>query len=134
MSLYRVLCLSHDHAIILEPEWNNPDQAIAAATDPAEHVEIANHAHCDLLIGAFSYPLVSVTCPPRPHPGHDAPHHRHAVWITRDWLHVLAAANQLPHAELSAALQRIPACWSATRIHRLRNLLDPAPTAEPIAI
>lgn len=133
-TVYRILCLSHDPAIILEPDWNNPEQAIAAATNPDDYIEVAPHSSCDLLVGGFSYPLISVACPPRPHPGQDAAPHRQPIWITKDWLHVLAAANQLPHADLAAALRRLPGCWSPTRIHRLRNLLEPAPVAEPIAI
>lgn len=132
-STYRILCLSHDPAIILEPEWTTVIGALDAVLRPADHVEIANHASCDLVIGAFSPALAAVCCPPRLHPGDDGLH-KAENWITADWLHVLAAAHELPHARLNTALKRMPVCWSPTRIHRLRNLLEPAPVAEPIAV
>jgi len=132
---YRILCLSHDPAIILEPNWAGFDQALAAATDPAKHVEIANHAECDLLVGTWRGGLFLITCPPRPHPREDG-HHRLPVGGDIDWLRLLSAAYQaeLPDPRLTAALKRLPECWSAERVYRLRHLLQPAPVAEPIAV
>lgn len=130
---YRILCLSHDPAIILEPEWGDAYEALSAVASPDEHVKLAHHAGCDLLVGAWSPRLEALACPPRAYSGHP-PTHAFPEWLPVDLARVLGAAHQipLPDAGLSAALKHLPACWSPTRIHRLRELLLPAPVAEPV--
>ena len=132
---YRILCLSHDPAIILEPDWTDIAPALATAYDPAEHIEIAHHAGCDLLIGAWNNGLAAFGCPPRLDPLH-RPTHIHPEWINVDMMRVLVAAYEtaLPAPDLTGALKRIPACWSSDRLHRLRELLRPAPVGEPVGV
>ena len=54
-STYRVLCLSHDPAIVAADDYQRPETAEAAITEG-----IAEHAGCDLVIGRYSYPLVEL--------------------------------------------------------------------------
>lgn len=130
---YFILCLSHDPAIILDPQLFDVSKALDAATAPADHIGIAHHATCDLLLGTWNNGLISITCPPRPHPREDGCH-RLPIAVGVEWLQLLAAACEtaLPDPGLTTALKRLPGCWSAERVYRLRNLLEPAPIAEPV--
>lgn len=119
---YRILCLSHDPAIVVDLNWNNPEQAIAAALAPGSHPESALHEHCDLPIGRFSYPLVEVCCPAGngtfAHGVHLEP-----VWLDRDYLVLLATALAVEgNPQLAAAVQQVTrrGCWTAERLRRLR--------------
>jgi len=134
-STYHVLCLSHDPAIILEPEFSL-ERALAAAANPAGYIGIAHHADCDLLVGRWSGGLMAIACPIRPHPGEETGGHSTPQSVEVAWLRLLSAAHrmELPDADLSVAMQRLPGCWSPTRIYRLRELLEPAPASAPIFV
>jgi hypothetical protein len=79
-STYRVLCLSHDPAIVAADDFQRPEQAEEAIRDGMTN----GHEHCDLMIGRYSYPLVdgdgagenlgflAMTDMPEPTPGEQA--------------------------------------------------------------
>jgi hypothetical protein len=127
-STYRVLCLSHDPAIIVhDPGFNRPEQAEAAIADG-----IAEHAGCDLVIGRYSYPLVELGCPAAAgRPKHLRPdvvtcYHGGTRWIDRDWLRILAAAYQSPDPGMRTAIEQghQQQCLPWERLRRLRVELD----------
>lgn len=119
-STYRVLCISHDPAIIVESielqsgaDGRLVLEGLLAARPRDERLE--QHRHCELLGGRYSSPLVEVCCPPRdthPHSGH---------WIDAEWLRLLAAAYVArSHPSIAEALKKIGRCWSEERVLRLR--------------
>lgn len=114
-SAYRVLCLSHDPAIVAsDPGYHRREQA-----EEAIRVGVEEHRDCDLLIGRFSYPLVEVGCPPRP-----SCHHGGTEWVDSDWLRLLAAAYQSQDEAVRAATRQSEfRCWSWERLRRLRDEL-----------
>jgi hypothetical protein len=136
-STYRILCLSHDPAIELAPEWSGPTgqsgwaAAIAAAADPASDERLAEHVACDLLVGRYSYPLIEVACPPTNH--RDVRHfhgpgggtHSVEYWVDADWLRLLTLARESADENMAALLRRhrFVFCWTPTRLNRLRDHL-----------
>ena len=134
-STYRILCLSHDPATIIEtPDWNRPEQAEAAI-----QAGIDGHPACDLAIGRYSYPLVELGCPSTlgrrtpPRPNGITCCHGSTVWVDRDWLWVLAAAYQSSDPSVVAAVERghQRQCLPWERLKRLRNELDFAVKEQP---
>lgn len=137
-STYRVLCLSHEPALILEPEWSGGTGGTAmvaaeqAAANPSEENGLGAHTECDLLIGRYSYPLLEVGCPasnghqstPRGRtPAHYPYHPRGAEWVRIEWLRVLWLAMQVAKDSTDpydlAVVGKVPGCWTATRLERL---------------
>jgi len=126
-STYRVLCLSHDPAIVAADDFQRPETAEAAITEG-----IAEHAGCDLVIGRYSYPLVELGCPSTrgrstpPRPNGITCCHGRTVWVDRDWLWILAAAYQSPDPGMRAAVERghQRQCLPWERLKRMRNELD----------
>lgn len=125
-STFRVLCLSHDPAIVAaDGDWNRPEMAEAAIRDGIE-----GHENCDLVIGRYSYPLVELGCPPSssaPRVGqHRCGYHPHNTnWADITWLWLLALAQQEPDdSPLRRAAARARDCWSTERLYRLRNEFD----------
>lgn len=120
-STYRILCLSHDPAIVLEEPEFHSGAAGHAGAEAAVAAGIDGHTDCDLLIGRYSSPLIEVGCPRHG----DTPHLHGANWLDIDWLRLLALAYRHPEGtpERQAADQ-VRACWSAERLHRLRNELN----------
>ncbi|MFC5217295.1 hypothetical protein [Streptomyces coerulescens] len=121
-STYRIMCLSHDPAIEAG-EYTSPEAAEAAIRDG-----IAQHQHCDLLIGRFSYPLVEVGCPSRlgtPAPGQGGcnGYHRDTEWIDSGWLLVLAHARHAAALPEGIDRHHDVSCWTDQRILRLREEL-----------
>lgn len=121
-SNYRVLCLSHDPAIIArDHDFNRPEQAEAAIRDGIE-----GHEHCDLAIGRYSYPLVELGCPAtRDQPTKLRCVHANTEWTERGWLLLLAAAYQSE----DPAVRQVAAdgrhhCLPWERLQRLRMELD----------
>lgn len=124
-STYRVLCLSHDPAVIAaDGDWNRREMAEAAI---AEGIE--DHGNCDLMIGRYSYPLVSLGCPSSApkrdgHAGRCC--HRDTLWIDSAWLRLLLVAQR----EAMQGVIRVAAdaagsrCWTPARLERLRNELN----------
>lgn len=126
-STYRVLCLSHDPAVIAadgEMIWYDPEQAETAIA-----AGIEGHEQCDLAIGRYSYPLFELGCPPsrepRQHQHHCDPHPR-TQWFEIEWLRLLALARREPagSALAAAADARGMRCWPAQRLERLRAELS----------
>lgn len=121
-STYRILCLSHDPALVIDtPDWNRPEQAEAAIAEG-----INGHAACDLVIGRYSYPLVELGCPPsRYQPVKLRCTHGGTKWTDKEWLLLLAAAYQ---SEDPAIQQAIKAgyhyCLPWERLKRLRDELQ----------
>lgn len=130
-SVYRILCVSHDPALVLKPEYQSGRDgrtlAAHAAAHPDEYEELAAHANCDLLVGRYSYPLVEVGCPAPPKdktPSH-YPYHPHACkWVDAKWLRLLLHAKQQDgETPLGKAAADVDGCWSASRLDRLRHEL-----------
>lgn len=144
-SSYRILCLSHDPAIELEPEWDGPTgpkgwtEAVTAAAMPEDDDRLAEHVTCDLLIGRYSYPLVEVCCPPMKRDVakefHSNGWHGNDQWVDLDWLRLLYAADRhllraaelgdeedVELAEITQRLRRL-GCWTPRRLRRLRQFL-----------
>jgi hypothetical protein len=126
---YRVLCLSHDPALVVTIlEWPNPDGAIAAAKDPASTPGLGEHRGCDLMVGRYSYPLIEVCCVGKPH----CPFIHPPEWINVEWLRLLYAAMTAPASPaLAEAVGSVPQCWRGPRVMRLRDELG---VAEPSPI
>lgn len=126
-STYRVLCVSHDPAMVLEFEQDGPDARAAAearAADPVSYEVTRAHAACDLLIGRWSGSLVEVGCPS----GRDVvaashyPEHPHTSrWVEVEWLRLLHfAMESSSDRRLYDAVTKLPGCWSWTRLSRMR--------------
>ena len=126
-STYRVLCLSHDPAIVAADDFQRPEHAEAAIAEG-----IAEHADCDPMIGRYSYPLVELGCPSTrgrstpPRPNGITCCHGSTDWTDRDWLWIHAAANQSPDPAMRAAIEKghQQQCLPWERLRRLRNELD----------
>jgi hypothetical protein len=129
-STYRVLCLSHDPAMVAaDGDWNRAsmaEEAIAAGVE--------GHEQCDLLIGRYSYPLVEVGCPAtKDNPGPHRCIHGGTQWADVDWLRLLAIAQREPSdTELGRAAEEAGRrCWSPERLRRLGPELGVGP--QPVA-
>lgn len=119
-STYRIICLSHDPALVVEePEWQGMPDALAGLA-----AGLPGHPSCELLVGRFSYPLVEVCCP-RQHsngPLHRGFHPHSDEWVDASWLRLVLLAG----ADV-AGRSRLRPCWTYERAHRLRaELLDEA--------
>jgi len=128
-SVYRVLCLNHDPAIVIDRDWDNGPEAIDAAANPDHHEVLEFHTSCDLLVGRWSGSLCEVGCPPQPHEAdkYGACYHTGPQWTSVDWLRLFEAAlHVLPNPEVEKALKvfrRPYRCWSPERVERLRSVL-----------
>jgi len=119
-STYRAICLGHDPAIELDPEWNDPETALAAVTDRTGPLE--THQKCDLLIGRYSSPIVELGCPAGAmHPGLWHPHR--AEWIDAGWLRLVIAAVKTDDPRTLKAAGEVRGCWRPGRVVALRGLL-----------
>jgi hypothetical protein len=128
-STYRVLCLSHDPAMVAaDGDWNRAsmaEEAIAAGVE--------GHETCDLLIGRYSYPLVEVGCPAtKDGPGSYRCIHGGTQWADVDWLRLLAIAQREPaDTDLGRAAEEAGRrCWSPERLRRLGPDLGVGPRPE----
>lgn len=125
-STYRILCMSHDPAIVVgESEWNTPAEAVERAGNPGQFPDMAEHQNCDLLVGRYSYPLVEVGCPPRENSATGCMH-LHPQWLGVEWVRLLAASLNAEAAPLCTAVEELTQryrCWSRQRIERLRSEL-----------
>lgn len=113
-STYRLICMSHDPALVIyDNEWNNPGLAADAAVErfvsPADR-----HQHCRLMIGRWSGGLFEVGCVRNSkHPG--VYHPTTDEWVDLAWLRliVISGAEAVEQAKL-------PTCWTyevAARLH-----------------
>lgn len=128
-SVYRILCLNHDPAIVIDRDWGNGPEALDAACNPDRHEALEAHAGCDLLVGRWSGSLCEIGCLPEPNATANSGACLHAgpQWISVDWLRLFAAAlRALPNPELEKALavfRRPYRCWGPSRVERLRSVL-----------
>lgn len=117
---YHPICLSHPTALLLE-EVGGRDQTAALAI--ASH--LPGHRDCDIVLGAYSYPLIRVACLP----GHGAFTHSHPEWVEAGWLKLLLWARETTKPETPDAdlVERYVAgaarCWPPDRLARLATLL-----------
>lgn len=115
-SNYRVLCLSHDPAILVDSDAEGSSYAVGA--EIREEALHTTHAACDLVVGRYSYPLIEVRCFGSFHCFHSTP---------RDWpnitLALILSAYRLggPISELAQKAARN--CWPPTRLYRLSKEL-----------
>jgi len=125
-STYRILCLNHDPAIVIDRDWSSPNDAMAAATDPG-HAGLDDHLRCDLLVGRWSGGLCEIGCPPSIGPeAKCSSHHRNEHWVDLDWLRLLAAALDSSEPAVTAAVKELTSpyhCWRRERVQRLRSVL-----------
>jgi len=134
-STYKAICLSHDPAIEIgredydDDQWTDRETALGALTRRTGF--LAAHKDCDLVVGAYSYPLVEITCPAssgrRVAGIKDGSTccHNYDKSIPVDWLRLLIAALIEPTAATTAVLspRQIDLCWVPQRVMRLQNLL-----------
>jgi hypothetical protein len=125
-STYRILCLSHDPALVIEtPDWNRPTPAEEAIRNGVD-----GHEQCDLMIGRYSYPLVELGCPrSADRPDSLRPDvlrccHGSTTWTTKEWLLLLTAAHQSPDPAIREAIKAgSHHCLPWERLRRLRDEL-----------
>lgn len=129
-STYRILCLTHDPAIIIDTpdDWNRPEPA-----EEAIQAGLAEHPHCDLVIGRYSYPLVELGCPAtRDQPANLPCCHGSTQWTGKDWLLLLAAAYQSDDPAVRQAVKDGGHyCLPPERLNRLRHELGITDTPSP---
>lgn len=114
-STYEIICLSHDPALAASGEWSSSAEALAAIAEG-----IAEHPSCELVVGRYSSPLVSVCCPRQKpddpnRPLHHGYHPHSDDWVDANWLRLAVLAGP----EMSKAA-RLPGCWDYERARRLR--------------
>ena len=133
-SSYRILCLSHDPAVVAADgdasgDWNRPEPAESAIT-----AGIDGHEHCDLMITRYSGALVELGCP-QSHPKRDGQAgkclHRSTQWASIAWIRLLLVAQREPAGTVVRGMADVAGvrCWTPTRMERLRAELgieDPA--------
>ncbi|HZX38205.1 MAG TPA: hypothetical protein VFF37_07750 [Streptomyces sp.] len=126
-STYRILCLSHDPALVEHGEYRTPE-----AAETAIHNGIPEHQSCDLMIGRYSAPLIELGCPrssdqPKAlRPGVLRCYHGGTVWTDTEWLVLLAAAYQSDDPAIQEAVKHgrgRHGCLPWDRLKRLRDEL-----------
>lgn len=144
VTAWRALCMSHDPALIVDPDSGGYTDLDALVDEIEQSRERSHSMHpdCDLIIGGFVLPqdgagfrerLVTVACPGQVGVGEDLDdgRHLHERLITVDvpWLRIFAAVLRPPGTfvpsgdPLVDAMRQLPGCWSADRVRRLRPLL-----------
>lgn len=132
-SSYHLLCMSHDPVIVIDIGATSPGQALTAVADRSAFQSLAEHPHCPLMIGRYSYPLIELCCPGSQHSTHPNANE----WADASLLRVaLLAAMRCPSDDaVVQALARLHRCWEPKRLDRLRFELgvedDPA-AARPV--
>lgn len=124
-STYRVLCLNHDPAIVIDRDWNNGPEALDAACNPDRHEVLEAHVGCDLLVGCWSGSLCEIGCPPKDFSAARCGHRRE-TWIDVEWLRLLAAALDADGPALQKAVEGVTRpyrCWTRQRVQQLRSVL-----------
>jgi hypothetical protein len=130
-STYRGICLNHTPALEfpVDSVYQDLHQFIGmlqAGTDLAtrgrtDTIEIKMHAGCDVVVGAYSYPLVELFCPPNLKHGHEKPEGMDADDLRR----VLDDLDGPRGAQRRATLKwcAVSPCWTLLRIRALAPLL-----------
>ena len=135
-STYGLICLNHDPGIEIGDHTieYQPETMLAVAKDPAGR-DWGEHARCDLVVAAYSYPIVRVGCPGKTVNGAGCRWHEQPMWIERDLLRLLISAYQAGDAVPDWATEPYSSrCWSRERVLRLGPVLglaDPGPHGGP---
>lgn len=124
-STYRILCLSHDPALVTDIEWSSGTDNVAAV-ERAARTGVPGHEACDVLIGRWSGSIVEFGCTKAVKDERHACWHNGAYWVDVLWLRLLALARRAPEGSTERMLAaRADRCWSPGRVDRLRHLLFP---------
>ena len=134
-SVYKIFCVSHNPAIMVAQtgpdrfDWSRPEGPLAAIAD--HWGPLANHPHCDFLIGRCQGAYTEYICPgkresdPRPNPCT----HTEPATIAAEWIDLMAAdLNDPGHSAATArALDHIhrSGCWTFERVHSIRAYFEP---------
>jgi hypothetical protein len=85
---------------------------------------IVGHENCDLMVGQFSYPLVSVGCFGMSMPNSGCKgHHPNIAWMDTEWLRVLSYVMVIDDETEGMLRPFVNGCWTPRRMDRLQNLL-----------
>lgn len=120
-STYRVLCLSHDPAVVAaDPDWHRPEPAETAVT-----LGIEGHRHCDLMIARYSGSLTELGCPQswaKRNGQAGGCCHRETQWVAVDWIRLLLVAQREPAGTTVREVAGAAGvrCWTPARLERLR--------------
>jgi hypothetical protein len=125
-SNYRLLCLSHDPAIVIDRDFYL--QEIEAVT--RDHEALQGHEGCDIIAGRFSYPLIEAGCIGKvgmPDTGCKG-YHNGVEWIRSEVLRLLHAAAPSVSEEILRPF--VTRCWPLERLRKLRVQLGIEEAAE----
>lgn len=130
-STYGLICLNHDPGIEIGDHTIDyqPDSMLAVARNPGG--DWVDHARCDLVVAAYSYPIVRIGCPGETVHGAGCRWHNQPRWVEAQWLRLLISAYQsgaVPDAVVEPFASR---CWKRERALRLGPVLGLAPSAVP---
>jgi hypothetical protein len=134
-STYGLICLNHDPGIEIGDHTvaYEPDTMLAVAKDPAAR-DWPEHARCDLVVAAYSYPIVRLACPGKTSNGAGCRWHGEPKWIERDLLRLLIAAYQAGDAFPGWVTEPYSSrCWTRERALRLGPLLGLVQPGAPVA-
>jgi hypothetical protein len=124
-STYGLICLNHDPGIEIGDHTIDyqPDTMLAVAKDPAGR-DCPDHASCDLVVAAYSYPIVRIACPGKTENGAGCRWHNQPHWVETDWLRLLIAAYQAGDAVPEWVAEPFAShCWKRERALRVGPLL-----------
>jgi hypothetical protein len=128
-STYGLICLNHDPGIEIGDHTIDyqPDSMLAAARNPTG--DWVEHARCDLVMAAYSYPIVRIACPGETVSGAGCGWHNQPRWVEAEWLRLLIAAYQAGGAVPEAVIEPFASrCWKRERALRLGPVLGLAGT------
>lgn len=128
-SQFSAVCLAHDPAIEIGPEYPTAGELLTAWRDHTGG--FARHKGCRVRFLRYSGGLVEVGCPAQ---SPDHIWHRDVQWVQAYWLrlawtaHCAAVALQHPQLwradQVAKALVRVPDCWHRERVlTRMTGLL-----------
>lgn len=130
-SNYKVICMSHDPALVVDLDFYDADEVIQRVQYLREHCPgsatflsseirlsgIGEHKHCKLMVGRYSYPLVELACLDGVEHGHSNP-----KWIDTTVLRLLA------HIEWTADTNKLTRpfakCFGPEVLNKLRYELE----------
>ena len=115
-STYKLLCLSHDPAMVI-----SDDDICNEFTPNRNHPALEDHVNCDIMIGAYSYPLVRVGCLGTQMEGISGclGHHCSTNWIDIDWIQLLHVLYNSEIPEIEWKNDNNFRCWTKQRVQRI---------------
>lgn len=128
-SIYRLICMNHDPALVLDDiDFGSADSVLLALTVAEGPVieMIERHAKCDLVVGRWSGALIEVACPGINVPASHRGAHGKAYGLTDNWTDVgwLQLLGRLHADAPELAGVRLPSCWPHDRAVRLAELIE----------